>query len=223
MKRLFGQKKPEAPAPTLNDASANLTQRGDVIDAKIKKLDDELMKLRDQISKTRGPGQQRFKQRALQILQQKRTYEKQREMTYQQQFSVDQLAFTQDMMKDTAIQVQAMKEAGKSLKATFKNFSVSEVENMQDDLRDLYEDVQEIQEVMGRAYDVPEELDEDDLNAELDCLAFDMEKEKDASYLDEALATPGTALPATVRPVAEPANTEKLVTDPHSLEAQLGL
>ena len=222
MNRLFGRKKPEAPAKTLDDASASLEKRGGTIDAKIKKLDDELVKLREMISKTRGPQQQRYKQRALQLLQQKRSYEGHRDQVYNQQFSVDQLNFTSEMMKDTKVQVEAMRGATKQLKADFKGFKVEDVENMQDELVDLYEDVQEIQEVMGRAYGVQEEVDEDDLTAELDALAFDMEKEKDTSYLDDALTTPGTKLPELARPaagqeVAQPA------TDPYALEAQLGL
>lgn len=222
MKRLFGQKKDAAPAPTLNDANASLGNRGDAIDTKIKKLDEELLKLRGQIQKTRGPTAERYKQRAMQLLQQKRMYEGQREQVYQQQFNIDQLQFTQEMMRDTHIQVQAMRDASKQLKSDFKKFRVEDVENMQDELRELYEDTQEIQEIMGRAYDVPDDIDEDELNAELGALAFDMEKEADASYLDEALSTPAARLPEFARPLgAEPAQEQ--TTDPHSLEAQLGL
>jgi charged multivesicular body protein 5 len=222
MNRLFGKKKPEAPAKTLDDASQSLEKRGTVIDAKIGKLDAELLKCREMIQKTRGPQQQRYKQRALQILQQKRSYEGHRNQVYNQQFAVDQLNFTTEMMRDTKTQVEAMKGAAKTLKADFKGFKVEDVEAMQDELIDLYEDVQEIQDIMGRAYGVQEEVDEDELQGELDALAFDMEKEKDTSYLDDALTTPGTRLPELAKPagqteVAQPA------TDPYALEAQLGL
>ena len=220
MKRLFGQKKDEAPKPTLDDASQRLGSRGDAIDMKCKKLDEELLKLKAQIQSSRGPTQARLKQRALQILQQKRMYEKQKDTVYQQQFNIDQLQFTQEMMKDTHLQVSAMRDAGKQLKKDFKNFKIDDVEKMQDELRDLYEDTQEIQEIMGRAYDVPEDIDEDELSMELDALAFDMEKEKDASYLDDALTTPAAKLPELSRPAG---NTAEQVHDPHSLEAQLGL
>lgn len=224
MRRLFGQGKAQkTPAPTLDDASVRLGSRGEVIDAKVKKLDDELLKLRDQIQKTRGPQQQRAKQRALQLLQQKRTYEKQRESVYQQQFSVDQLQFTTETMKDTKLQVQAMKDAGKTLKKEFKGFRVEDVEKMQDELVDLYEEVQEIQEVMGRAYGVPEDVDEDDLGAELDALAFDMEKQSDASYLDQALSMPTTVPTIPGQQVPNSVPEQPVTTDPASLEAQLGL
>jgi charged multivesicular body protein 5 len=222
MKRLFGQKKAEEPKPTLDDANSRLNNRGDAIDAKCSKIDEELVKLKSLIQNTRGAAQQRYKQRAMQLLQQKRMYQGQRDTVYQQQMNIDQLQFTSEMMKDTHIQVSALKDASKDLKKQFKNFRIEDVENMQDELRDLYEETQEIQEVMGRAYDLPEEVDEDEMMAELDGLAFDMEKEKDASYLDEALSAPPTRLPPMSAPTTgEPAVAE--TTDPMSLEAQLGL
>jgi charged multivesicular body protein 5 len=223
MRRLFGQKKEEAPKPTLDDASQRLGSRGEAMDMKCKKLDEELLKLKQQIQNSRGPTQARLKQRAMQILQQKRMYEKQKDQVYQQQFNIDQLQFTQEMMKDTHLQVSAMKDASKQLKKDFKNFKIEDVEKMQDELRDLYEDTQEIQEMMGRMYDVPEDVDEDELAMELDALAFDMEKEKDASYLDDALTTPAARLPELSRPANSTGVAEQPQHDPQSLEAQLGL
>ena len=224
MKRLFGQKKNEAPAPTLADAGAKLDARGGVIDEKCKKLDGELLALRDQIQKTRGPQQERLKQRALQILKQKKMYDGQRDALYQQQYSMEQLQFTTEMMADTKVQVEAMKASSKQLGEHFKKFSVDEVERMQDDLADLYEQHQEVQEVMGRAYGVPDDVDEDMLADELDALAFDMEKERDAAYLDQALATPAGRLPEGPTPAERvPEAPTQQVTDPMALEAQLGL
>jgi charged multivesicular body protein 5 len=222
MNRLFGKKKAEAPAPTLGDASKRLDDRGGTIDGRIKKLDEELLKLKDQIQRTRGPAQDRFKQRALQLLQQKKQYEAHRDQVYKQQFAIDQLQFTKETMKDTALQVNAMKEATKELKAEFKNFDLGKVEDMQDELEDLYAETQEIQEVLGRAYGVPDEVDEDELNAELNALAFDMEKQSDASYLDQALSTPSASLPRVAAP-AQPVASLGETTNPHSLEAQLGI
>ena len=224
MKRLFGQKKAEAPAPTLGEAGAKLDARQAVIDEKCKKLDAELLQLREQIQKSRGPAQERLKQRALQVLKQKKMYDSQRDQLYQQQYSMEQLAFTTEMMADTKLQVEAMKASSKQLSAHFKKFSVDEVERMQDELADLYEMHQEVQEVMGRAYGVPDDVDEDMLADELDALAFDMEKEKDAAYLDAALATPAGRLPDAAVPGDRVPEAPRLeATDPMGLEAQLGL
>ena len=226
MKRLFGQKKEAAPAPTMGDATTSLDKRGDQIDAKVKKLDDELMTLRTQMQKTRGPQHERLKQRALQILKQRKMYDGQRSQLYQQQYSMEQLQFTKEMMEDTKMQVQVMRDTSKEMTKTFKKFSVDEVERMQDDLADLYEQHQEIQEVMGRAYGVPDDVDEDDLAEELDALAFDMEKQKDASYLDEALSTPATRLPDMAAPAVPSVGVPEAAPqqhDPYAMEEQLGL
>lgn len=226
MNRLFG-KSNNTPKPTLEDASGRISNRSDVVDARVAKIDAELMKLKEQIQRSRGMAQQRYKQRALQLLQQKRMYQGQQDMMMQQQFNVDQLQFTTETMKDTQIQVDALKGANKALKKEMKKLNIDKVDQMQDELADLYMDTQEIQEIMGRAYDVPEDIDEDEMLGELDALDFDMEKEKDADYLADALAMPGAKLPDL------PNNTTKVdaggqaennnTADPYSLEAQLGL
>jgi charged multivesicular body protein 5 len=225
MKRLFGQKgAPPPPKPTMGDATQSLDKRGDQIDGKVKKLDEELMSLRAQMQKTRGPQHERLKQRAMQVLKQRKMYDGQRAQLYQQQYSMEQLMFTKEMMEDTKMQVEVMRDTSKEMSKTFKKFSVDEVERMQDDLADLYEQHEEIQEVMGRAYGVPDDVDEDDLAEELDALAFDMEKQKDASYLDEALATPATRLPDMAAPaVPEAAVPQHNTVDPYAMEEQLGL
>ncbi|KAH9597439.1 Snf7 family [Trypanosoma melophagium] len=221
MNRLFGKQK-TTPKPTLEDAGVRLNARSEAVDARVAKIDAELVKLKDCIMKTRGMTQQRYKQRALQLLQQKRMYQNQQDAMMQQQFNMDQLQFTTESVKDTKVQLDAMKEANKTLKHQFKKLKISDVDKLQDELRDLYEDTQEIQEIMGRAYDVPEDIDEDEMMGELDALAFDMGKESDTSYLADALATPGAKLPEL--PESENKQQEQEgATDPYSLEAQLGL
>ena len=69
---------------------------------------------------------------------------------------------------------------------------------MQDELEDLMEQANEIQEVMGRSYGMPE-MDEDELEAELDALGDELGADTDASYLDDAVGAPSipTAEPGT--------------------------
>ncbi|RNF26809.1 SNF-7-like protein [Trypanosoma conorhini] len=224
MNRLFGKKK-DTPKPTLEDASVRLNTRSEAVDARVGKIDAELTKLKECILKTRGATQQRYKQRAVQLLQQKRLYQNQQDTMMQQQFNMDQLQFTTESVKDTKVQLDALKDATKSLKREFKRVDLSKIENLQDELRDIYEDTQEVQEILGRAYDVPEDIDEDEMMGELDAIACDMEAETDSSYLAAALARPGTKLPelpGTEKPQAEEEEKKEKV-DPYSLEAQLGL
>lgn len=50
------------------------------------------------------------------------------------------------------LQVAAMKDAQKGLKKEVKKINISDVENLTDDMADLMEDMDEINEVMGRSY-----------------------------------------------------------------------
>ena len=47
----------------------------------------------------------------------------------------------------------------KEMKKEFKNVNIDQVEDLQDELADMMEDANEIQEVMGRQYGMPD-LDE---------------------------------------------------------------
>lgn len=52
-----------------------MNKRGETVDEKIKKLDEELAKYKDQIRKTRpGPSQEAIKARAIRLLKHKRMY-----------------------------------------------------------------------------------------------------------------------------------------------------
>ncbi|CCW68836.1 unnamed protein product [Phytomonas sp. Hart1] len=221
MNRLFGKKSKE-PKPTLEDVSSRIGARSDAVDARLAKLDGELMKLKQQIQNSSGMAQQRFKQRAVQILQQKRQYQSQQDGILNQQFSIDQLQFTTESMKDTRIQVAALKDANKALKKELTKMNIDKIEDMQEELTDLYAESQEIQEIMGRAYEVPEDIDEDEMMGELEALDFDTVKGSEADYLSEALAMPTQKLPeAENKPVD--AGKQETKTDPYSTEAQLGL
>ena len=66
---------------------------------------------------------------------------------------------------------------------------------MQDQLEDLMDQSNEVQEIMGRSYGMPE-VDESELEAELDALGDDLAFDTDTSYLDDAVAAPSA--PTTV-------------------------
>ena len=83
-----------------------------------------------------------------------------------QQFNVDQVAFTQESIQDTMNTVQALKAANVAQKEQMKNFNMDEMEDLFDDMADLMADQAEIQECMGRTYDC--DYDEAALLGELD-------------------------------------------------------
>lgn len=95
----------------------------------------------------------------------KKMYEGQRDQLYDQQFNVEQVAFTQESMKDTADQVRAMQAANKGLKTAFKSkdLDIDKIEALQEEMADLMDMNTEIQESLARQYAVPDDLDEETL------------------------------------------------------------
>ncbi|CAG8609448.1 10668_t:CDS:2 [Rhizophagus irregularis] len=168
MNRLFGTSK-KTPKPSLNDAIAATDNRVDAVEVKIKKLDAELAKYKDQMKKMRdGPGKNAIKNKALRVLKQRKMYETQRDQLQQQSFNMEQAAFTTENLRNS----------------------------IQDDMEDLLEQANDIQESLGRTYGVPEDIDEDDLEAELDALGDELnfEEEEEPSYLQETPELPNTGL-----------------------------
>ncbi|WOL01769.1 charged multivesicular body protein 5-like [Canna indica] len=222
MRRVFGAKKNKEPPPTIQDATDRINKRGETVDEKIKKLDAELARYKEQIKKTRpGPAQEAVKARAMRVLKQKRMYEGQRDMIYNQTFNLDQVAFATEGLKDAQQTMSALKSANKELKGVMKTVNISDIDSMQDEMIDMMDISTEIQESLGRSYNVPEDIDEEELMGELDALEADMgaETESDAvpSYLqpdkepdvDSELNLPAApignaaAMPNRVRPQSE--------------------
>ncbi|KAF7820449.1 vacuolar protein sorting-associated protein 60.2 [Senna tora] len=155
-----------------------ITKRGDTVEDKIKKLDVELSRYKEQIKKTRpGPAQEAVKARAMRVLKQKRMYEGQRDMLYNQTFNLDQVAFAAEGIKDAQQTMSALKSANKELKGMMKTVKIQDIDNMQDEMMDLMDVSNEIQESLGRSYNVPDDIDEDELMGELDALEADMGNE----------------------------------------------
>lgn len=188
MRRVFGVKKDKEPPPSLNDASDRINKRGESVDEKIKRLDVELARYKEQIKKTRpGPAQEAVKARAMRVLKQKRMYEGQRDMLYNQTFNLDQVAFASEGIKDAQQTMSALKSANKELKGMMKTVKINDIDNLQDEMMDMMDISNEIQESLGRSYSVPDDIDEDELLGELDALEADMGEETESegvpSYL----------------------------------------
>jgi len=190
MNRLFGKATPKQPAPNLTDCIANIDSRGESVDKKIARLDQELAKYRDQMKKMReGPAKNSVKQKALRVLKQKKMYEQQRDGLMQQSFNLEQTNYGIQSLKDTKTTVDAMKISAKEFKKEYKKININQIEDLQDTLEDLNEQSSEIQDIMGRSYGMPD-VDEDELEAELDALGDEIGLDDDTSYLDEASRAP---------------------------------
>ena len=193
MRRVFGKKKVEGPAPTLDEASAGIGGRIDGMDKKIADLEAELKVYKDKIKKTKSPAaKKQLQKRALEVLKRKRMYENQRDTATAQQFNIDQTAFSLESSKATVQTVAAMKAANKELKAVIrKDLDINAVDDLADEMAELMDDFNEINEALGQYFATPDDLDEADLDAELEMLGDELEE------LEEEEATPSYLMPAT--------------------------
>eukprot|EP00904_Undaria_pinnatifida_P004136 jgi/Undpi1/13723/HiC_scaffold_9.g03376.m1 len=182
----------------------------------IKGLDQELLKYRNALKKAKGPAATNIKRRAMECLKRKKMYEQQRDQVAGQQFNIEQTSFAIDSIKDTATTVAAMKDASKTLKAEVKKIDINKVEDLTDDMADMMEDMNEINDIMGRSYNVGEELDEDDLDAELACLDDELDE---LEGLEEDTGPSYAAQPATlpVEPSIVPASAGPSGVDEYGL------
>merc|ERR1712178_345857 len=167
-------------------------------------------KNKTQMSKVRpGPTKKQVQQKALRVLKQKKMLEGQRENMANTSFNMDQTNFAIQSMKDTQVTVSAMKAGMKEMKKETKKLNIGKIENMQDEMEDMMMDSEEIMGIMGRSYGIGNDIDEDELEAELDALGDDL-LDEDTSYLDAVdnhgislPSIPGNKIGENSRPVAE--------------------
>lgn len=141
------------------------------LDVKLSSLNSELTTYQSRMAKMRdGPGKTALRQKALKVLQRRKQIEAQKDQLMQQSWNMEQANMMQDNLKNTMTTVDAMKTTTKTLKKQYGKVDIDQIERMQDEMQDLMEVGNEIQESISRAYDVPEEVDEADLDAELEAL-----------------------------------------------------
>ncbi|KIM46336.1 hypothetical protein M413DRAFT_17053 [Hebeloma cylindrosporum] len=190
MNRLFGASSSKKPKASLQDAINSTDARMSSIEVKIRKLDGELARYKEQMAKLRnGPGKDAIQQRAMRTLKQKRMYESQIAQLTQQTFNMESAALATDNLRNTMATVDAMQIANKEMRKQYGKIDIDKIENIHYDMEDLLEQANEIQETLGRSYAVPDEIDEADLEAELDALALE-EEEEGPSYLSDLNKVP---------------------------------
>ena len=121
---------------------------------------------------------------------------------------------TTDNLRNVMSTVDAMKQANKDMRRQYGKIDVDKIDRLQDEMADLIDQSNDLSEVMGRSYNVPDEVDEDELEAELEALGDEFEMEEAAkenesgipSYLEEVAApTDELKVPPTTEQEAEAA------------------
>lgn len=179
MNRLFGSK-PAGPKPTLNGAITNIDARIASVDTKLKAINGELSAYQEKLARMReGPGKQAIKQKALKVLQKRKAYEAEKDKLEGQVWNMEQAQSMQDNLKNVMTQVDAMKTTNKELRKQYGKIDIDKIESMQDDMADLLDMGNDIQDSLARSYDIPDEVDESELDAELEALGMEQELEQE--------------------------------------------
>lgn len=202
MKRIFGISKPPPPPgpppPSLTEASEKIDQRVVAIDEKIAQCDAELKRYKSQMT---GPSATSAKQRALTVLKRKKMYEAQRNSLMNTQFNVDQAQFATENLKVTAMTVDALKSGAAQMKQEYARINIDQIEDVADDMEELLQDQQEINEILGRSYAVPDGFDEAELENEFAMLEEEVALEKMSggnipSYIPDTIPGVSSATPS---------------------------
>lgn len=91
--------------------------------------------------------------------------ELQRDTLMKQVFNIEHANAQVESLKASVDAVSLMKNTNVSLKAQMQNFDQDAIESMQDDFADMLDEVGYLQDTVTRSYGVPEDLDEEDLEA----------------------------------------------------------
>ncbi|RCK57802.1 Charged multivesicular body protein 5 [Candida viswanathii] len=207
MNRLFGTKN-TAPKPSLNDAIKGIDERVGSLDVKLSKINAELSTYQQKISRMRdGPGKSSLKQKAIKLLRQRKQIEAQKDQLENQSWNMTQASMTTDNLQNTMVTINAMKTANKLLKQT-------RVGKPPGEMLDLIDKSNELQEALLTSYDVPEDISELELDAELEALGEEIDFENE-------MAESGISAPSYLND-AEPVSADKLPTfiDEQPEEAQ---
>ncbi|RDA95910.1 hypothetical protein CP533_5906 [Ophiocordyceps camponoti-saundersi (nom. inval.)] len=179
MNRIFGSKS-TTPKPTLTGAISNIDTRIASIDTKLKALNGELSAYQEKLSRMRdGPGKQAMKQKALKVLQRRKAYEAEKDKLEAQVWNMEQAQSMQDNLSNVMTQVDAIKTTNKELRRQYGKIDIDKIERMQDEMADLLDAGNDIQESLARSYDIPDDVDESELDAELEALGLEQELEQE--------------------------------------------
>ncbi|EAA20590.1 CTA1p, putative, partial [Plasmodium yoelii yoelii] len=151
----------------------SLEQSVKSIDVNIDRYNKELNIIKQKIEeeKKKVPVNQHvinnLRNKAAVIIKRKKTYENNKENTLGIQFNIDQIKYANENIQMSIDTCKALEKTSKVLKKNIKKVNINKIEKLQDDLYDCMEDAKEIGEILSSTYDIPINLDEDEIDAEL--------------------------------------------------------
>lgn len=207
-----------APGPSLDETIHSSTMREGNINARIQSLESDIMNYKREMQRAR-PGtatHNMYKRRALQAMKQKKQLENRAAMSSNATFNLEQVRDTKYMVQDNIAMVDNLRVANQELRAAQQHIDIDQVEDLQDDMQDALADASEVQDVLGRSYDV-DHVDETELMAELDEL-----EEDSVNYAQgDSLQTPSYLQPSAIDSAPQQAQLPRPnYAQPESMPAQ---
>ncbi|ODN05505.1 Charged multivesicular body protein 5 [Orchesella cincta] len=176
--------KPQA----LNDIVKSTDSKVVELDRKIEQCDAELRKINNQMKNgIPGISKRSLQEKARGVLVRKKRFEQQVEQLRDKSFNLDSLAMNITAAEDTTTIATVMQNGTKQLKKQLRKIDLDEIEQTQDDLADLMEMTDDIQAAVSKNYDVPQDIDDDELNSQLELLGDEIVADNDPSYIDAVL------------------------------------
>ena len=126
--------------PTLGETSQTLGSRGEMLEAKIKKCNEDLQPILNQLKKATKSSKKRIQMKACQILKRRKMYEAQLSTLQNQQFNVDQMAFTSEQIQSNINMFAAMKEASAAQTEQMKKIDYADLEDLYENMADMMAD-----------------------------------------------------------------------------------
>ena len=191
--------------PSMDTAIHNATVRNDNLDARIARIDADIANHKREMQRCR-PGTATYnmhKRRALQAMKQKKGLEGRAANASNVAFNLEQVRDASQMQRDNAAMAESLRTANAELRAAHHQIDIDEIEDLQDDMADALQEVNEVQESLGRSYGV-EDVDEADLEAELDELEQDAQNYHVGTNLDTPSYLQPSTIPSNPTPTAMP-------------------
>ncbi|KAM3147059.1 hypothetical protein pb186bvf_000775 [Paramecium bursaria] len=188
MNRVFGTTKPAQPAPQPAAQQPppeapkpmDLTDQQKRMDIKVKELTETIQNIDKDITEqynksrtTKGVVSTTAKQRACMLLKKKKMYEQQLGQLLNNQFTLDQIAFTKENITNTMEMAQAMKQQVDVQKQMFKDIDMDKLDDIMDDMEDMKFETEYMNDMMNRNYSC--DVDEGELDREMQEIEADMQ------------------------------------------------
>ncbi|SMN19540.1 similar to Saccharomyces cerevisiae YDR486C VPS60 Cytoplasmic and vacuolar membrane protein involved in late endosome to vacuole transport [Maudiozyma saulgeensis] len=183
MNRIFGYGNKKSHDQLMKESNQAMTQAQQGLQSRISQLDTQISQINMQLqtiqkrlSNVRSPaGQKPLRAQALKLLNKRKKLEQMRESLDNQDWSMTQSKMMSDTLANTMVSVNALKQSNMALKSQYGKIDIDKLEDMQDEMIDLIEKGEELQNALSmntNSLDV-DDIDEDELDAELDALAED--------------------------------------------------